>query len=437
MWTYYPELLTRPVPRYTSYPTAAEFDDTVGADAFAGALDQVASDAAMSLYVHIPFCKQICWYCGCNTDRANRRDRLNGYMDALFTEIGQVARALNGRGRVQRIAFGGGSPNALSAVEFARLVDLLSVSFQLDDPALSVEIDPRSFEDSWLSVLSALRFTHASLGVQTFDPHVQAAIGRVQPLHEVENLTHKLRDAGLASLNFDLMYGLPGQDMRVLEESLSQTVRLCPDRVALFGYAHVPDVIARQRVIDAHALPDARTRFDMAAFGHDYLVAAGYRAIGFDHFALPDDPLAKAAERQAVHRNFQGFTDDPAEILLGFGASAISQFPDRLIQNEKNSGRYRMRVMDGQWSAARGAWRSADDRAAARIIEGLLCHGTAPVADHVVPRERLAPFIERQLVRLEAGTLTLSDAARPYARTIAALFDRYRGQSAGTFSAAV
>ncbi|OYW85234.1 MAG: coproporphyrinogen III oxidase, partial [Sphingobium sp. 32-64-5] len=254
MWTHYPELLRRPVPRYTSYPTAADH----------AALDAIAPATPLSLYVHIPFCEEICWYCGCNTARSNRRSRLSAYLDALHEEIIMVAQHLGGRGRVRRIAFGGGSPNAIEPLDFVRLLGSIMVAFQAEDPLLSIEIDPRHVSEDWLSVLHAAKMRYASMGVQTFDPRVQEAIGRVQPRQQIETLTRALRDAGIASLNFDLMYGLPHQDRDVLRETLETAMALSPDRIALFGYAHVPHVLPRQRRIDAGALPGEQERFAMA-----------------------------------------------------------------------------------------------------------------------------------------------------------------------------
>ena len=326
MWPYHPDLLATPVPRYTSFPTAAEFGDGVGAADFAGVLEGTTGD--VSLYVHIPFCEQICWYCGCNTGAANKTQRLTSYLETLHHEIALVGAHLPNIARIGRIAFGGGSPNAIPALEFVRLMDALTLHFGAARPELSIELDPRTLTPEWVAVLGHVGVTRASLGVQTLEPHLQAAIGRVQPLELIERVTADLRGAGVNSLNFDLMYGLPGQTMADLEATLDHTVRLGAERVALFGYAHVPHLIPRQKRIDAHDLPDQAQRFAMAAHGHELLLAAGYEPIGFDHFALPRDPLAVATREGRLHRNFQGFTDDGAPVLLGLGASAISMFPD-------------------------------------------------------------------------------------------------------------
>jgi len=267
MWPYHPDLLATPVPRYTSYPTAAEFDGSVGEKDQLAALAQVSG--AVSLYLHIPFCEKICWYCGCNTGAANRTQRLTSYLDALHREIAMVAALLPASARVRRVALGGGSPNAIQPTDFVRLMDALLLHFPLEDPLISIELDPRTLTADWGAVIGGVGATHASLGVQTFAPHLQEGIGREQPLAMIENSVDLLRKAGITSLNFDLMYGLPGQSLDDLAATIDASIRLKPARIALFGYAHMPSLLPRQRRIDASALPGLATRFAMAARGHE------------------------------------------------------------------------------------------------------------------------------------------------------------------------
>lgn len=437
MWPYHPQLLERPVPRYTSYPTAAEFTPAVGADALDEALRATVGD--VSLYIHIPYCEQICWYCGCNTGASGKRQRLASYLDALTREIAIVGPRLDGRIKVRRIAFGGGSPNAISPTDFVRLVDAITVHFSLDNPVWSIELDPRTLTEDWGDVLRFVGITRASLGVQTFSPDLQAAIGRIQPGEMIERATTMLRRAGIQSLNYDLMYGLPGQDWDMVEQSLERACQLGADRIALFGYAHVPHMLPRQRRIDAHNLPGQDERFMMAARGHDYLLDAGYQPVGFDHFALPGDAIAQATVAGRLHRNFQGFTEDAAPVLVGLGASAISCFPDRIVQNEKNAGRYRMLLSQDRLTGVCGIRRSEDDQKRGAIIEALLCQGEAVIGGELAMtlRSALAPFIDRGLAQLDSGRLTILPGGLPYARTIAALFDPYREASGKKFSSAV
>jgi oxygen-independent coproporphyrinogen-3 oxidase len=438
-WTYHPELLATPVPRYTSYPTAAEFTDAVGRADVEQALAGMADDEPLSLYLHIPYCHEICWYCGCNTGAANKTSRLTGYLDGLHAEIALVAERLSGRGKVRRIAFGGGSPNAIAPEQFGELLAKLRSVFGADNALLSIELDPRSLDGPWFEAVGAAGIGRASLGVQTLEPAVQQAIGRVQPLDLIRTATAELRRAGVRSLNFDLMYGLPGQGLTELEATLEATLEMRPERIALFGYAHVPHLIPRQRRIDDSALPGAELRFSQAEHGHRVLTDAGYRAIGFDHYALPPDPLATAAAEGRLRRNFQGFTDDNAEVLIGLGASAISRFPDLLAQNDKNAGRYRVKVSAGLLSAAHGVFRSGEDHRRGRVIERLLCDGEAVIDWLVEPElvQRLDPFIAHGLLSFDGSTVRLSDEAQPYARVIASLFDTHRQPAARRFSSAI
>lgn len=435
-WTYYPELLATPVPRYTSYPTAAEFVEDSFEQAQRTALQAVRGTA--SLYIHIPYCQEICWYCGCNTGAANKRHRLASYLEAVHREIEMVGELLHPSVRVGRIAFGGGSPNAIKPTDFVRLIDSLTLNLRMERPVLSIELDPRSVTPDWFMAIRGIGVIKASMGVQTFDPRVQAAIGRVQPTEMIERAVDGLRKAGVESINFDLMYGLPFQTDEVLAETLDRTAAMGADRVALFGYAHVPHMIPRQRRIDASELPDQRDRFRMAAQGHVQLVDAGYQAVGFDHFGRPGDDLARAALAGTLRRNFQGFTDDEAETLIGIGASSISEFGGLFVQNEKNAGRYRMLVGANLLPGRKGVVRTAEDRRRGDIISDLLCRGHARVDRDLLlaARDRLDAFAEREIVRLEGEKLILERGSEPYARSVAALFDAYRCGSQ-RFSSAV
>lgn len=437
MWPYYPELLTRPVPRYTSYPTAAEFHDGVGAVEYSNALRSVAPGTPLSLYIHIPFCQSICWYCGCNTGAASKAQRMTSYLDALDAELALVAKLIGGRGFVQRIAFGGGSPNALSTIEFVRLLDRIITVFAAGRPDISIEIDPRGFSSEWALVLAASNVSRVSLGVQTFAPHVQEAIGRIQPLSLIETCVSALRMRDINSINFDLMYGLPNQSLADLRETIEQAIELRPTRMALFGYAHLPSMIPRQRRIDGDALPDASLRFQQSALGYELLVEAGYIAIGFDHFALPEDSLAIAAKNGRVRRNFQGFTEDSNDSLLGFGASSISMLPGLMVQNEKNIGIYRNLVNSGSLAATRGFLPEAEDLEHSRWIERLLCDGSVELPSDPLARQALRPFEERGLTKWQGAKLMIEDGGRPYARCIAATFDRFRQPDKNNASLAV
>ena len=436
MWTYHPELLATPVPRYTSYPTAADFgpiEEGTIERAIAGATGDV------SLYLHIPFCEQICYYCGCNTGASGKRARVETYLAALHQEIATVASLLPPSARVRRIAFGGGSPNAIEPREFLALVDALHDHFGLYAPAWSIELDPRSLTAEWSHLIGEVGITRASMGVQTFAAHCQTAIGREQPAAMIARSVEWLRAGGVTSLNFDLMYGLPHQTSQDLADSLEHTRMLGADRVAVFGYAHVPHLVPRQTMIPEAALPGAAARFAMAAGAHGFLTTHGYDPIGFDHFALPHDPMARAVRDGTLQRNFQGFTDDPAEVLIGMGSSAISGFPGLLAQNDKHNGRYRKLSGEGRLSASHGIARSAQDRLRGGVIEALLCRNEAELSLCLLAevRDRLSPFTDAGLATLHGNILRITPDGLPYARVIAALFDAYRQVTQRRFSSAI
>ncbi|MDP5102448.1 MAG: oxygen-independent coproporphyrinogen III oxidase [Erythrobacter sp.] len=436
MWTYHPELLATPVPRYTSYPTAADFgplEEGTIERAIAGATGDV------SLYLHIPFCEQICYYCGCNTGAAGKRARVETYLAALHQEIATVASLLPATARVRRIAFGGGSPNAVRTTDFLALVDALHAHFPLFAPEWSIELDPRSLTAEWGRMIGTVGITRASMGVQTFATHCQTAIGREQPAAMIARSVDSLRKAGVTSLNFDLMYGLPHQSAADLADSLERTSMLGADRVAVFGYAHVPHLVPRQTMIPESALPGAEARFAMAAQAHAFLTAQGYDAIGFDHFALPHDPMARAVRDGTLQRNFQGFTDDQSGVLIGMGSTAISGFPGLLAQNDKHNGRYRKLSGEGRLSASHGIARSAQDRLRGSIIEALLCRSEAKLSPCLLAevRDRITPFTQAGLASLTGNRLRIAPGGLPYARVIAAMFDSYRAVTQRKFSSAI
>ena len=436
MWPYHPDLLETPVPRYTSYPTAADFGVLPS-----GLIEQAIEgcEGDISLYLHIPFCEKICYYCGCNTGASGRRERVESYLTALHEEMEIVSSLLPSSARVRRIAFGGGSPNAIEPHEFIAIVDAIHHHFALHDTEWSIELDPRTMSARWGDAIGEAGITRASMGVQTFAPHCQKAIGREQSDSLISQSINWLRAAGVTSLNFDLMYGLPGQSRADLADSMEKTRQLGADRVAVFGYAHVPHLVPRQKMIDARNLPDRDERFAMAQDGYRYFTDNGYQAVGFDHFALPGDSMAIATRNGTLRRNFQGFTDDSADVLIGLGSSSISGFPGLIAQNEKANGRYRMLSGQGNLSASVGIVRSPEDQMRGNLIEALLCKGTAKLSPCLFAQvqDRLAPFLARGLAVQEGMTLTITPDGLPYARVIASLFDRFRATTQKRFSSAI
>lgn len=443
MSVFHPDLAARPVPRYTSYPTAAEFTPAVGAERQGLALLGVERDDAVSLYVHIPYCREICWYCGCNTGAVGREARLGEYRDALLAEIATVAALMEGR--ITSVHFGGGSPNVLSDEDLRRIADAICDSFGVaSDAEWAMELDPRSFHPAQAETLAAIGITRVSLGAQTFAPQVQRAINRVQPFAQVAAAAGQLRAAGIGQINLDLMYGLPHQSAEYLGDSIAAALTLAPSRVAMFGYAHLPAMLPRQRMIAGDSLPGARERFDQSELAHCLFTQAGYRAIGFDHFAQGEDSLARAAAAGRLRRNFQGFTDDPASIVVGLGASAISQFDGVIVQNEKHVGLYRACALSGALAGVRGVVRTPDDRLRGAIIARILCDGEADLAKFYPDPIRfaealacLAPLEERGLVRRQGWRIVMRDEDRAYRRLVASAFDTRRAWTPQRISAAV
>ncbi len=447
MARYLPDLARRQVPRYTSYPTAAEFTDAVGAREQAAALARVPRRMPVSLYVHIPYCQALCWYCGCNTGAAGRPERQARYVAALMREVETVAASM--RGEVVSIHFGGGSPNALPPALFEQLVAHLRNCFDtIERPEIAVELDPRFIGRDYADALYRAGVTRVSLGAQTFAPHVQQAIGRVQPFRQVSEAVRDLRSAGIAQISLDLMYGLPEQTADDVAETIIEAMSLHPDRIAMFGYAHIPTLLPRQRAIDTDTLPDNAARFAQSELAFEMLTGEGFRPIGFDHFARPDDPLAVAAAEGRLQRNFQGFTDEPGKAVIGLGASAISQFDGLLVQNHKHEAQYRKAVSAGGLAGSRGVARTMDDRLRGDAIAHLLCDGAVDLAllanDYGRIPEAFAAALPRLreletlgLVRRDGWRIALTEAGRPYARLAASAFDAWRNGSVGTFSRAV
>jgi len=435
------------VPRYTSYPTAPHFSKDIGPDAYAAWLAQMPAGAPLSLYLHVPFCRELCLYCGCHTKAIRQQAPIDDYAQSLAAEIALVAECAGPR-TVSHLHWGGGTPSILNGRNLAQIVGRLDEAFDLG--ALrehAIELDPRHLDASLTRVLKGLGVNRASLGVQDFSPHVQEAIGRLQPYEQVARAAGTLRDAGIVDLNFDLMYGLPRQSVDDVRRSAELAVTLAPQRIALFGYAHVPWFRAQQRLIDTAALAGPGGRLEQMKAARAVFLAAGYRPIGFDHFAQASDSLAVAAERGTMRRNFQGYTSDDAETLIGFGASAIGRLPQGFVQNAADVGGYQRAVAAGRLAAARGIALTRDDRLRGRIIEALMCDFAAEpqaIAAQFGVSERfdaefaqLAPLVDQGIALVDGGRVAVTETGRPFVRLVAAAFDAYLRRSAQRHSVAV
>jgi oxygen-independent coproporphyrinogen III oxidase len=323
------------LPRYTSYPTAPHFSDAVGPEIYAEWLKAIPPHATASLYLHVPFCRAMCWYCGCHTSVARRDEPIAVYASVLRCEIELVARQIDRRLKVEHVHFGGGTPTIMAPEAFADLIGSIRHRFfVLPSAEIAVEIDPRTLTEQMIHALALGGVNRASLGVQSFDPTVQRALNRIQSFEETAAATENLRRAGIGAINFDLIYGLPHQTVASCLDTVRRCVALRPDRFSVFGYAHVPTFKKYQRRIDEGWLPDSRERFDQACAIANALKEEEYLQVGLDHFALPTDAMAVALREGKLKRNFQGYTTDQGSVLLGFGASAIGRLPQGFVQNE-------------------------------------------------------------------------------------------------------
>jgi len=443
-------------PRYTSYPTAAEFTPSVGAASYRDALERLPALLPVALYVHLPFCREICHFCGCHALVARTPDRIERYLACLGAEISATARTGGGGRSVVELHFGGGSPSFLAADDFARVMDDLRGSFPFaPDVAVSMEADPRTIDGQKLLRYRALGVSRISFGIQDLDQGVQTAIGRHQS-REVSLRAYQLaRETGFTGVNLDLCYGLPGQTEETLSATVDEVIGLRPDRVALFGYAHVPWLKPMQRLIAASSLPRAGLRLRMIAAVRAAFEAAGYVAIGLDHFALPADELARAAAAGTLHRNFQGYTVTRTEALLGLGTSAISDLPSGYFQNHRQLGAYHRATDAGGLATERGVLRTADDVVRGEIIRTLMCQGRLDLAaieqrfslcfvQAFAPEVVALRGLEQDgLLHLDLGRkqLALTPLGSVFVRNVAREFDAHRrGVGPGTparFSATV
>lgn len=426
------------VPRYTSYPTAVQFEADFPAATADQWLTRLSPGASLSVYVHIPFCRQLCWYCGCHTSVPNSYDRAARYVDHLVRDIARNAGLINGRkGRVKHLHFGGGTPTYLDDAHIAQILAAIDDGFGIAHGAeVALESDPRTLTRERAKVLVGLGFSRISFGVQDFATPVQMKINRLQTYGLVASATEFLRAAGFKAVNFDLMYGLPAQTVDSVAKTARQTAELSPDRVAVFGYAHVPWFKKHQTMIADADLPGAAARYAQARMIEQELCASGYAAIGLDHFALPHDELTVAAGNRMIRRNFQGYTTDASDALLAFGASAISDFPQGFAQSARDTLQWSEAIERRESPVTRGLAVSANDRMRAEVIERLMCelsadygkiagkHGFDPAIFADVP-EKLAPAIAAGIARLDGTRVSVAPEHRLFLRTVASAFDAH------------
>lgn len=448
-----PSLLARydglRVPRYTSYPTAPHFTPAVNGGVYREWLEALTSDARGSLYVHVPFCKQMCWFCGCHTKIVARYGPVAEYVALLHREIALVSETIPQRLSICHLHFGGGTPTILEPGDFERLMETLRGRFDFVPGAeIAVEVDPRTLTADMAAALGRAGVNRASLGVQDFDEEVQSAVNRVQPRAVTERSLELLRAAGIRHVNLDLMYGLPRQDVERARRSAEIALDLEPDRLAVFGYAHVPWMKTHQKLINEDELAGARGRWDQFAAIAGVLTTGGYRAIGLDHFAKADDELTIRQTEGRLTRNFQGYTNDDATALLGFGASAIGSLPQGYVQNAVPFHQYDEAIAAGRFATAKGVTLGNEDRLRRAVIERLMCDLAVDVGEtarrHGEPADRFDRDLEAMddlvaagVAVIEGRRLSVPEAARPLMRIVAARFDSYLAGGEGKHSRAV
>jgi len=430
----------QPAPRYTSFPTAVHFHDQLSQQGYAGILAGLPEGEPVSLYLHIPFCAQLCHYCGCHTKVVNSYAPIEAYVDLLLREIKLVRGRIGRRLKASHIHFGGGTPNALAISDFYRIREVLEEAFDLSDAELDMESDPRLFTPEQIEALGAIGVRRLSLGVQDFDPDVQKAVNRVQPYEKVARDVELLRKAGIENLNFDMMVGLPLQTLEIVRSNIELALTLNPQRFAVFAYAHVPWMKKHQMLLEKYPMPGSRERYDMAQLVRDMLIDAGYEAIGIDHFAQPDDSLGLAYRAGTMRRNFQGYTDDTARSIIAFGHSSISSYPDCYVQNMSDPIAYKQAIEAGELPIKRACHVSAEDQIRRAAIEQLMCYfrlDLKVLQGMSYDAERLYDLQADGLVELDGNVLRVTEDGWAFARLAATCLDPYYAPEAGRHAKAV
>lgn len=434
------------VPRYTSYPTAPHFSPEVGPEHFSQWIAEVPPGGEISLYVHVPFCRRLCWFCACRTQGTQTDKPVAAYLETLKAELRLLAAQLPEGVQLSRLHWGGGTPTLLSPQMMEDLAGAIRETVPFSDMTeFSVEIDPNEIDAARLDALARAGMNRASIGVQDFDPDIQATIGRMQSYDITRDAVEEIRARGVTSLNADILYGLPHQSRERITESVQKLLSLNPDRVALYGYAHVPWMAKRQQMIPSDALPTPAERLDLFDTARRLFLWDHYDEIGIDHFATKSDGLSIAKKTGRLRRNFQGYTDDTAEVLIGVGASSISRFPQGYAQNAPATGAHTAAIREGRFSTARGHTFTAEDRMRGRMIEQLMCEFRIDAAEirhrFGISAPALSTMLERinrdfdGLLQVGADGLSIPLAARPLTRMVARNLDAYELDKAGHSSA--
>lgn len=417
------------VPRYTSYPTAVQFNDQFTAKNFVENLRSLNSGEPVSLYIHIPFCHSLCHYCGCHTKIVNHTDIISSYIDTLCHEIRLAGSYTPKDVVISRIHFGGGSPNYAPVADIKKILDTIKTTFPVNaGMKLDMECDPRLLDATKIMELSRLGFRRVSLGIQDFDERVQKAVNRIQTLEHVNEQVASLRRNGIHDINFDLIVGLPEQTDESIRSTVLETIKIRPSRIAVFSYAHVPWMKKHQKVLEKYRFPSPDERFSMQEDIKRSLCAAGYHSIGIDHYALPEDSLSKAQETGTMQRNFQGYTDDPADIILGFGVSSISQFKNAYAQNTLDALSYRKSIEGENLPVARGYVLPQEDIASRKAIMQIMCYFRLDLKAYPnvsISHEQLRRLEQDGILQQKGDIIQITDMGKPFTRVVASCFDSY------------
>lgn len=434
------------VPRYTSYPTAPHFNADVGADTYGDWIADIVPGSSISLYIHVPFCRRLCWFCACRTQGTQSDAPVLAYLETLRSELALLRDRLPKGVTLSRLHWGGGTPTLLSPSMMTDLAgEIAELAPFAANAEFSVEIDPNEIDEARLDALAKAGMTRASIGVQDFDPEIQQAIGRIQGYDITRDAVEMIRARGIASVNADILFGLPHQSRARMTESVQKLLSLNPDRVALYGYAHVPWMARRQTMIPSEALPTPEERLELFETARKLFLWDGYAEIGIDHFATAEDGLTKARDSGRMRRNFQGYTDDTSDVLIGVGASSISRFPQGYAQNAPATSAHTKAIREGKFSTARGHAFSGQDKMRARLIEAIMCDfliDRAEITNRFGVDASQLDDLFMQVSRDFPGILSINEdrlfipvAARPLTRMIARSFDAYDMNAHGHSSA--
>ncbi len=436
-----------PIPRYTSYPTAPHFKNSINSKIYISWLNNIKSTENLSLYIHIPFCNSLCYFCGCHTTATKKYEQIDRYVNFLIKEIHLIKSKINFKPKVSHIHFGGGTPSILKSKDLKLIMDTINKKFNVHNKCeIAMEVDPRFFRIDLIKVLKKHKFNRISIGVQDFSIIVQKNINRIQPFKSTKDLINSFRSYGIKNINIDLMYGLPYQSIKSFLLTLNKVISLKPDRISIFGYAHVPWMKKRQNLIKGKIL-DNKERLQLYNLASDYLQNNKYVSIGIDHYARYNSSIIKKIKKRNLTRNFQGYSEDNSKVLLGFGSSSISSVPEGYVQNYSNALDYYESIKKNKIPVFRGYKFKNKDRMYGEIIKNLMCYLNVDLNEikekfnlennqNFLFYEllKIKPFMDKGFVKLNNNVLTIHPKARPLARTISSSFDQFFKKNKNKYS---